>query len=136
MQRHRHIYRNAPPSWWVRCSVLALACLQVVAPTWHICAEGATGAAPGQKLAMAHSSCAMPQSASNDNSFSQLKNQPMAMDYCLARLLQHVLGNNQFHLVLDFNAVTVSTLADAPADDPLNRTLSVIHARGPPFHLL
>lgn len=135
MKRHHHIVKKAPPSWWVRFAVLALACLQVVAPTWHICAEGASGS-PGHKMAIAHESCAMPQASSHQSDSAQLSNQPMAMDHCLAKLLQHVLGNSQFHLVLDFNATTVSILAEAPADNPLIRVLSVQQARGPPTHLL
>jgi len=135
MQRHRKLERKSPPSWWVRCAVLLLACLQVIAPTWHICSMGADGPAPEQKMAMAHCACAMPEvSPSNDK--SQLNNQPMAMDYCLARMLQHILGNSQFRLVLDFNAITVSTLVEPPAASPLIRALPVSQARGPPSHLL
>jgi len=136
MKSHRHIRRKDAPPWWVRCAVLALACLQVIAPTWHICAEGATGAAPGQMASMTHESCSMPQMSSNQDDSLQLNNQPMAMDYCLAKMLQHILGNSQFRLVLDFNAVTVSVLAEHPADHPLIHSLPVNHARGPPSHLL
>lgn len=60
----------------------------------------------------------------------------MPEDFCLARMLQHVLGNSQFRLVLDLNAVTISILAEHPADTPLIRSLPVKQARGPPLHLL
>lgn len=135
MQRHGKLERKSPPSWWVRCAVLMLACLQVIAPTWHICSMGADGPAPGQKMAMAHCACDAPQ-ASGKSDTVQLNNQPMAMDFCLARMLQHILGNSQFRLVLDFNAITVSTLAEPPAATPLIRVLPVQQARGPPSHLL
>jgi hypothetical protein len=136
MQRQRKLERKLPPAWWVRCAVIALACLQVIAPTWHICSEGADGPAPGQKMAMAHCACDAPQTSANKNDAVQLNNQPMAMDFCLARMLQHILGNSQFRLVLDFRAATISTLVEHPADAPIIRTLPVQQARGPPSHLL
>lgn len=136
MQRRQYLDKKAPPTWWVRCAVLFLACLQVVAPTWHVCAEGASGSAHEHQMAMAHDACSMPQMSSHQNDSTQLNNQPMAMDHCLAKLLQHVLGNNQFRLELDFNAITVSVLVEAPADNPLTRALPVKQARGPPSYLL
>jgi hypothetical protein len=136
MQRHRKLERKSPPSWWVRCAVIALACLQVVAPTWHICSEGATGNPPGQNSAMARCACSLPQTSANEDGSNQLSNQPMAMDFCLARLLQHILGNSQFRLVLDFNAVTVSDFANPTADSPIIRALPVQQARAPPSYLL
>jgi hypothetical protein len=56
--------------------------------------------------------------------------------FCLAKLLQHVLGNSQFRLVLDFNAITIATLPELPAASPLLRTIPVDRARGPPRLLI
>jgi hypothetical protein len=135
MQRNRKRQRIAPPSWWVRCALLALACLQVVAPTWHICSMGATGPAPGQQMSMEH--CGMPSMQQSVKlGTATLSNLPMEEDFCLARLLQHVLGNSQFQLVLDFNAIPVSSLQEHASSIPLHRTLPVTQARGPPSHLL
>ena len=139
MQRQYLQVKKTPPSWWVRCAVMALACIMVVTPTWHICPEGAADSAHGHDMAMGHQACATPQSSHTQShsghDSAQLQNQPVAADFCLAKLLQHVLGNNQYHLVLDFSAVTVSTLTVHPADIPLIRALPVTHARGPPSYL-
>jgi len=56
--------------------------------------------------------------------------------FCLAKLLQHVLGNSQFRLVLDFNAVTIAILPEPPAASPLLRAIPVNCARGPPRLLI
>jgi hypothetical protein len=110
--------------------VIALACLQVVAPTWHICSMGATGPAPGQQMSMQHCGMTSMQQSGKPGT-AALDNLPMD-DLCLARLLQHVLGNSQFRLVLDFSTVTIATLPEPPAASPLLRTIPVDRARGPP----
>jgi hypothetical protein len=104
----------------------------VVAPSWHICPMGTDGAMPGKQMIMAHAHM-MPKTASARHITNQLNNQPVPEDFCLARMLQHVLGNSQFRLVLNFNSVIVSILADPPAGIPLIRALLVNLARGPPI---
>lgn len=135
MRQRRNIEKTSPPSWWRRCALLALAGLMMVAPTWHICSMGASGTVPGQ-MGMTHQACMMPEASSGGNITNQLNNQPIPEDFCLARMLQHVLGNSQFRLVLNFSAVTISTFTNHPADTPLIRAFPVMLARGPPSHLL
>jgi len=128
-RRQQQAFRTAPPVWWLRCLVIALACLQVVAPTWHVCAMGASMPAMAQSVNMPHCACAMPQSSSHQ---ATLNNLP-ADDFCLARLLQHVLGNSQFQLVLDFSSQTIATLTAEDAALPDTPSFPVRQARAPPL---
>jgi len=109
--------------------VIALACMQVVAPTWHVCAMGATGPATSQSASMPHCACTMPQSSSHQTTLNNLP----ADDFCLARLLQHVLGNSQFQLVLDFSSQTIATLTTEDAVLPDTPAFPVRQARAPPI---
>ena len=136
MQRNRNRQRIAPPSWWVRCAIIALACLQVVAPTWHICSMGAGSTAPGQQISTPRCSCDMPSMGNSGKPGEAVLSNYQTEAFCLAKLLQHVLGNSQFRLVLDFSAVTIATLLEPPAASPLLRTIPVDRARGPPRLLI
>lgn len=127
-RRTRGNFQAAPLAWWLRCLVVVLACFQVVAPTWHVCAMGASGPATEQSASMPHCACAMPESSPHQATFSNI----VADDFCLARLLQHVLGNSQFQLVLDFSSQTIATLTTEDAVMPDTPAFPVRQARAPP----
>lgn len=122
------------PTWWVQCAVVALACLQVIAPTWHICSMGATGPAPSHQAAMAQCACSAPTQDGNAQNVSQIDN-VFEEHFCLAKLLQSMLGNSQYRLILDFNPATVGVLKDDFVSIALTRSLPVEQARGPPLFL-
>lgn len=85
-------------------------------------------------MSMQH--CGMPSmQQSSKPGTSALANLPVEVS-CLAQLLRHMLGNNQFHLVLDFSTVTIGILPGPPAVSPLLRTISIDRARDPPRLLI
>lgn len=142
MRRQRLDIPVKTPSWWTRCAIVALAIIQVVAPTWHICSMGA--------VPMEHSGMVMMSGMHHDHGMdgadmanmseevveatedtSYLSNLP-EVEFCLALILHQMLSNNQFNFTPDFTSQTISVFHDSSNALAFVWEIFVWQARAPP----
>lgn len=144
MRRQRLDIPVKTPSWWTRCAIIALAIIQIVAPTWHICSMGAMPMEHSGMVTMsgmhhdhnhsmdgsdmANMSEGMSE-APDDNSY--LSNLP-EVDFCLALILHQMLSNNQFNFTPDFTSQTIAVFHDVSDALAFVRVILVHQARAPP----